>query len=153
MDKERVRNLIDAALEENPSLFLIDFQILSDPKILIEIDGDQGVALSECIRLSRAVEGSLDREEEDFSLEVTSPDITKPLRVKRQYKKNLGRTLKVKTLEKTVEGKLSEVTEEAIVLEWKAREPKPVGKGKRTVEKSERISFQLITEAKVKLIF
>jgi ribosome maturation factor RimP len=153
MDKESVRILVEAALEENPSLFLIDLQLLPNSKILVEVDGDAGVALNECIRISRAVEGNLDREEEDFSLEVSSPDITKPLQVLRQYQKNIGRTLQVKTLETALEGTLVAVLEEAIELEWKAREPKPIGKGKRTVEKKERIAFDAIVEAKVKLIF
>ena len=153
MDKESVRLLVEAALEENPSLFLIDLQLLPNSKILVEVDGDAGVALNECIRISRAVEGNLDREEEDFSLEVSSPDITKPLQVLRQYQKNIGRTLQVKTLETALEGTLVAVLEEAIELEWKAREPKPIGKGKRTVEKKKRIAFDAIVEAKVKLIF
>jgi ribosome maturation factor RimP len=153
MDKESVRILVEAALEENPSLFLIDLQLLPNSKILVEVDGDAGVALNECIRISRAVEGNLDREEEDFSLEVSSPDITKPLQVLRQYQKNIGRTLQVKTLETALEGTLVAVLEEAIELEWKAREPKPIGKGKRTVEKKKRIAFDAIVEAKVKLIF
>jgi ribosome maturation factor RimP len=153
MDKESVRLLVEAALKENPSLFLIDLQLLPDSKILVEVDGDAGVALNECIRISRAVEGNLDREEEDFSLEVSSPDISKPLQVLRQYQKNIGRTLQVKTLETALEGTLVAVLEEAIELEWKAREPKPIGKGKRTVEKKERIAFDAIVEAKVKLIF
>jgi ribosome maturation factor RimP len=153
MDKESVRLLVEAALKENPSLFLIDLQLLPDSKILVEVDGDAGVALNECIRISRAVEGNLDREEEDFSLEVSSPDISKPLQVLRQYQKNIGRILQVKTTETTLEGTLVAVLEEAIELEWKAREPKPIGKGKRTVEKKERIAFDAIVEAKVKLIF
>jgi ribosome maturation factor RimP len=66
MDKESVRILVEAALEENPSLFLIDLQLLPNSKILVEVDGDAGVALNECIRISRAVEGNLDREEEHF---------------------------------------------------------------------------------------
>lgn len=140
-------------MEENPSLFLIDLQLLPNSKILVEVDGDAGIALNECIRISRAVEGNLDREEEDFSLEVSSPDITKPLQVLRQYQKNIGRTLQVKTLETALEGTLVAVLEESIELEWKAREPKPIGKGKRTVEKKERIAFDAIVEAKVKLIF
>ena len=144
---------MEAALEENPSLFLIDLQLLPNSKILVEVDGDAGIALNECIRISRTVEGNLDREEEDFSLEVSSPDITKPLQVLRQYQKNIGRTLQVKTLETALEGTLVAVLEESIELEWKAREPKPIGKGKRTVEKKERIAFDAIVEAKVKLIF
>lgn len=153
MKKELVEQFVIEALSNDPSLFLIDLEILQDNKIAIVIDGDNGVPLNECIRVSRAVEGNLDREEEDFSLEVSSPDITKPLKVKRQYAKNKGRTLKVKTEEEIFEGKLEEVSDDGILLTWKTREPKPVGKGKVTVEKKENIAYNNIVEAKVKLIF
>ncbi len=154
MDKAKVKNLLNEALEENSSLFLIALNFLPDNKILVEVDGDNGISLEECIRISRAIEHNLDREEEDFSLEVTSPDIAKPLVVKRQYKKNINRTLQVKLIDNSkVEGNLNNVNEDFIELEWKAREPKPVGKGKITVLKNKTISFKDILEAKVKLLF
>jgi len=148
-----VRQLVEDALEQDTSLFLIDLNFFPDNKIAITIDGDKGVPLKECIRISRVVEGNLDREEEDFSLEVSSPDITKPLLVVRQYKKNIGKTLIVKTKDSKVQGILVEVQKEAIVLQWKTREPKPIGKGKVTVQKTETILYDNIVEAKVKLIF
>jgi len=153
MNKELVEQLVNDALGENSPLFLISLEFLPDSKISIIIDGDQGVPLNECIRISRAVEGELDREEEDFSLEVSTPDITKPLLVFRQFKKNIGRTLSVKTAERKYEGKLVEVVGEDLVLNWSAREPKPIGKGKVTVEKSATLPYKSIVEAKVKLIF
>ena len=153
MNKEHVKQLVEVALSENDSLFLLSLEFLSDGKISIVIDGDNGVPLNECIRVSRAVEGSLDREEEDFSLEVSSPDVAKPLLVLRQYKKNIGRSLEVKTSESKTEGKLIEVSDDTIVLQWSAREPKPIGKGKVTVEKSATLPYNSIVEAKVKLIF
>ncbi len=154
MDKEKVKNLVNEALLENSELFLIDLSFLPDNKIYVEVDGDKGVSLKECIRISRAVEHNLDREEEDFSLEVTSPDVAKPLKVQRQYAKNIGRILHVKTSDNTnYEGTLKDVNKEFIVLEWKAREPKPVGKGKVTIVKTAELSFEDIVEAKVKIIF
>ncbi|GFD71571.1 MULTISPECIES: ribosome assembly cofactor RimP [Tenacibaculum] len=153
MNQERVRELLQEALEENKSLYLIDLQFLSDNKIKVIVDGDSGVPLSECIRISRNIEHNLDREEEDFSLEVTTPDIAHPIAVKRQYKKNINRILKVKTATEEFEGTLTEVTEDTITLFWKAREPKPIGKGKHTVEKTKILAYQDIKEAKVKIIF
>jgi ribosome maturation factor RimP len=85
MNKEKIINLLNIALEENSALFLIELKFLSDNKIYVEVDGDNGVSLQECIRISRGIEHNLDREEEDFSLEVTTPDISNPLKVKRQY--------------------------------------------------------------------
>jgi len=154
MDKEKVINLLNNALEENPALFLIGLKFLPDNKIYVEVDGDNGVSLKECIRVSREIEHNLDREEEDFSLEVTSPDISNPLKVKRQYTKNINRILEVKLKDnKKVEGTLKAVNEDSITLEWKAREPKPIGKGKVTVVKNATIEFSNILEAKVKIIF
>ena len=153
MDVKRVRSLVDEALKENESLFLIDLKTGEDNSIRVIVDGDQGVPLSECIRISRHVEHNLNREEEDFSLEVTSPSITDPIQDKRQYNKNVGRILQLKTNEGSFEGKLTEIAEDQLVLEWKTREPKPIGKGKRTVEKKEFFPIENILEAKVKIIF
>lgn len=153
MNQERVKELLEEALSENESLFLIELAFLANNKIKVVVDGDTGVPLSECVRISRNIEHNLDREEEDFALEVTSPDISQPLQHKRQYKKNLNRILKVKTANGEVEGTLTEVTAEDIELKWKTREPKPIGKGKVTVEKQVRISYDEINEAKVKIIF
>ncbi len=154
MDKGKVKNLLNNALEQNTELFLIELKFLADNKIYVEVDGDKGVSLKECIRISREIEHNLDREEEDFSLEVTSPDVANPLRVRRQYVKNINRTLDVKLQDNTtVQGVLKKVTEDEIELEWTAREPKPIGKGKITVVKNATIQFVDILEAKVKIIF
>ena len=154
MDKEKVINLLNNALEENKELFLIELKFLADNKIYVEVDGDNGVTLKECIRISREIEHNLDREEDDFSLEVTSPDVANPLKVKRQYIKNMNRILDVKLRDNSnVQGELKNVIENEIELEWKAREPKPIGKGKITVVKNTTIQFEDILEAKVKIIF
>ena len=78
MDQDLVRKLVDEAVGENDSLFLIDLSFLPSNKIKVIVDGDDGISLKECVRISRHVEHNLDREEEDFALEVTSPDITQP---------------------------------------------------------------------------
>lgn len=148
-----MESLLNKALEENPSLFLIDFTVGGDNTIRVILDGDNGVNLQDCMNISRAIEHNLDREEEDFSLEVTSAGATSPLELPRQYKKNIGRKLKVRTSSEELEGKLVETSEDHITLEWKAREPKPVGKGKVTVQKKQQIAFSDIKEAKVILNF
>ena len=153
MNQKKVKDLVDEALALNESLYLIELSISVNNKIQIVVDGDAGVPLSECIRISKAVDTNFDREEEDFSLEVTTPDIAHPLKVKRQYIKNINRILKVKTLEEELEGTLAAADEDKIVLKWKAREPKPIGKGKVTVEKIVAIEYKEIKEAKVKIVF
>lgn len=153
MEQEKIKDLVEEALASNDSLYLIDLSISANNKIQVVVDGDKGVPLSECIRISKNIDGNLDREEEDFSLEVTTPDIAHPLKVKRQYLKNINRILKLKTAEEEFEGTLTDATEDNIVLQWKAREPKPIGKGKVTVQKTVTLEYKEIKEAKVKIVF
>lgn len=153
MLKDKVELLLNKALQENPSLFLVNLTIGADNSIKVVLDGDEGVSLQECMDVSRAIEHNLDREEEDFSLEVTSAGATSPLTLPRQYNKNIGRKLQVRTTSGELEGTLVEASENSITLEWKAREPKPVGKGKVTVQKKQVIAFSDIQQAKVKLKF
>lgn len=151
--KEKVAALLNEALEERPSLFLISLAIGSGNKITVTLDGDNGVNLQDCIDVSRAIEHNLDREEEDFSLEVASAGATSPLQKPRQYKKNIGRTLKVKTDTEQIEAEITDANEDFIVLEWKAREPKKIGKGKETVSKRAEIPYGDIKEAVVVIKF
>ncbi len=152
--KDKVQELIAVALAERPELFLVDFSINDANKISINLDGDQGVNLQDCIDVSRAIESQLDREEQDFSLEVASAGVSSPLKFIRQYKKNIGRTLKVKIIDSAdIEAKLVAADEEKITLEWQAREPKKIGKGKETVDKKAEILYQNIKEAIVIVSF
>ncbi len=154
MFKKKVEELLTSALEEKPELFLIDFKVGLDNKINVVLDGDNGVTLKDCMDVSRAIEHNLDREEEDFSLEVTSYGASNPLITARQYAKNVGRELKVRLQDdRTFEGMLTQTSDKAITLEWKAREPKPIGKGKVTVDKKEELIYSDIAEAKVKIKF
>ncbi|MCF8713353.1 ribosome assembly cofactor RimP [Joostella atrarenae] len=153
MLKERVTALLNEVLAENESIFLIDFSMTPDNKIKIVIDGDNGVTLKDCMTVSRHVEHNIDRDEHDFALEVASPGATEPVVHNRQYKKSVGRKLQVKTAEEKIEGELTAVTDNGIHLSWKAREPKPVGKGKVTVKYEKEIPFADIKEAKVMITF
>jgi ribosome maturation factor RimP len=100
------------------------------------------------------VENNLDREEQDFSLEVASAGLSSPLKFVRQYKKNIGRTLKVITsASEEIEATLLAADDEKITLEWQAREPKKIGKGKETVDKKADILYEDIKEAIVIVSF
>jgi len=152
--REKVTELLNKALEKNDSLFLIDLSISKGNQIHVIIDGDNGVSVKDCIAVSREIEHNLDREENDFSLEVASAGVSEPLTILRQYKKNLGRKLKVKTLAgDDIEGVLAIVDQNEIKLQWKAREPKPIGKGKVTVKKEAVLDYKDIVEAKVMITF
>ena len=151
--KDKVDSLLSEGLQEKPSVFLIDLTITESFKIIVTLDGDNGVALQDCIDISRAIENNLDREEQDFSLEVASVGVGSPLKMVRQYKKNVGRTLIVKLATETIEAELVEANDNFIILSWKAREPKKVGKGKETVQKRQEIPYSEIKEAIVTVTF
>ena len=151
--RDEVVKLLDEALVENPSLFLIDLEITTDNQIRIVLDGDNGVKVEDCIAVSRAVEHNLD-EELDFSIDVMSCGATEPLMMTRQYVKNIGRTVVVKTDKgEKIEATLTAANDENITLNWKAREPKPVGKGKVTVQKEAVIPYSEIIQTKVMIKF
>jgi len=152
--KEIVKELLNQALEENKSLFLIDFSITDGNQIRVIIDGDHGVTVKDCIAVSRAIEHNIDREETDFSLDVASAGVSEPLSIPRQYIKNIGRKLKVRTQDQEVfEGELTKANDTEIELKWKAREPKPIGKGKVTVQKEIVLEYEKIVEAIVMITF
>lgn len=151
--KEIVNALVEEALSERTSVFLIDLTITDACKIIVSLDGDNGVALQDCIDISRAIENNLDREEQDFSLEVASVGVGSPLKMIRQYKKNVGRTLIVKTGTEIIEAELVEANDVFIILSWKAREPKKVGKGKETVQRELKLPYADIKEAIVTVTF
>jgi len=148
--RSKVETLLEASLEEEKTLFLISLKIGNDNSIRIILDGDQGVTLKDCMNVSRAIEHNLDREEYDFSLEVASAGVGSPLLNSRQFIKNIGRKLQVDLEDKNpIEGTLTTADDQAFTLEWKQREPKPVGKGKVTVIKQRTLSYADINTAKV----
>lgn len=151
--KDKVNGLVVEGLVEKPSVFLIDLTITESFKIIVTLDGDNGVALQDCIDISRAIENNLDREEQDFSLEVASVGVGSPLKMVRQYKKNVGRTVIVKLATETIEAELVEANDNFIILSWKARESKKIGKGKETVQKTQQIPYTEIKEAIVTVTF
>jgi len=152
--RSKVTQLLEKVLEENKELYLIDLSISQDNKISVIIDGDNGVTVNDCMLVSRGIENNLDREEEDFSLEVMSSGVSEALKMPRQYKKNVGRVLKVKIDDdSTMEGELIKVDEESFTIQWSAREPKSIGKGKITVQKESVFLYKDIIEAKVMVKF
>ncbi len=154
MFRDTVKKLLDDSLENRKDLFLIDFEILEGNMIRVVIDGDEGVLVEDCMYISRAIEHNLDRESEDFSIEVSSAGAATPLLHKRQYQKHIGRVLQIVTSSnEKYEAVLTSTDNDCISLEWKIREPKPKGKGKVTVKKNVSISFKDIETAQIKLVF
>lgn len=152
--ESEVNNLLDVFLESRPDLFVVNLTISASNDIVLILDGDNGVTLQDCLDASRAVENNLDREKEDFSLQVMSAGLSEPLSSIRQYKKNLGRKLTVlQNDDKEVEGELINVDDEKIILKLKYRKSKDIGKGKMTVIEDKEIPYSAIKKAKVKIKF
>jgi ribosome maturation factor RimP len=154
MFKELVNKLLHEGLSEKPELFLIDFSVDTNNKINIILDGDNGVTVSDCVFISRAIDKNINDEEHDFSIDVASCGATSPLKTTRQYIKNITRNLAIELQSgEKIEGTLTKANQESIILEWKTREPKPIGKGKVTVQKTKEIAYSDIVEAKVVIKF
>ena len=152
--RERVQELVDQYLATREDLFLIELKISADSNITVIIDGDQSVSLQDCLDVSRAVEFQLDREEHDFSLQVMSPGLSEPLKLPRQFAKNIGRELDVLLNDDTkIQGELKIVGEDSITLELKYRRPKLVGKGKEDVVEDRIIPLAEIKKALVVIKF
>ena len=152
--RERVQELVDQYLATREDLFLIELKISADSNITVIIDGDQSVSLQDCLDVSRAVEFQLDREEHDFSLQVMSPGLSEPMKLPRQFAKNIGRELDVLLNDDTkIQGELKIVGEDSITLELKYRRPKLVGKGKEDVIEDRIIPLTEIKKALVVIKF
>ncbi|MEA4966555.1 MAG: ribosome assembly cofactor RimP [Bacteroidaceae bacterium] len=147
IDKEKVQSVVNQELE-GADLFLVDLKIGKDNKISVFIDGDNGVTIQNCIDLSRKIESNFDREVEDFELSVFSSGVGEPLKLNRQYKKNIGRNIEVITNEEgeKIVGELLMVDEEKIVVKVQPKKKKdPI------VEKE--ILIDNIKESKIIILF
>jgi ribosome maturation factor RimP len=119
IDVEIVRSIVNQQLDPIKE-FIVDLTISSSNKIFVLIDGDEGLTIDRCVKISRAIEQELDREREDFELEVSSPGLSMPLKVERQFHKNIGRDVELVLItdEKYI-GKLISASKEGFSIEIK----------------------------------
>lgn len=131
IDRTVIESLIADAIADTP-LFLVDLKIGNANEIQVEIDSDEGVTVADCMKVSRGIEHNLDREEDDFSLKVTSPGADQPLQIWRQYRRHVGRSVKVTTTdEREFTGELLAVSDDSLTIRT---EPRKEGKGKKKVK-------------------
>lgn len=153
----QLTQLLEAKFEEEEfaDCFIIEIKTLPNKRVEIYVDSDSGMTFRKCQRISRHLEAEIDEKGwlgEKYTLEVSSPGITRPLMFPRQYTRNIGRKVEVKQVEgATKTGTLIEVNEEQITLEWKERIKE--GKKKKTVVVQDIIPFSNIKETKVKITF
>ena len=125
IEKIKILELVNQALEGSDK-FLVNLKITPDNRIYVDIDGDNGVTIDDCIELSRAIESQLDRDEEDFALDVSSAGADQPLKLTRQLVKNIGREVEAVTFdgEKSV-GELTAADEDTITLRTAGTKKQP----------------------------
>jgi ribosome maturation factor RimP len=156
MDLQDTSTRIKRAAEthlKDPAHFVVDVivSMRNNPKkVLVILDGDKGISIDDCAEVSRALSQELDETnlvDGAFTLEVSTPGLDQPLKTNRQYVKNIGRKVKVKTKSSTVEGQLTAVHENRIELLQEE------GSGKKKVEKSVEVSFDDIEKTFVLVSF
>jgi len=147
MTVNEITNLVNAHLSDTDK-FLVEVFIKPVNRIYIFIDGDHGVKISDCVELSRHIESHYDRETVDFELNVSSSGADQPIRLPRQYLKNIGRSLQVKLSEENIiTGKLEAMDEKGITIVTQG------DKKNKTVPVTLKLTFEEIVESKVVISF
>lgn len=119
IDKFKVLDIVKDVLEGSDK-YLVNMKITPDNRIFVDLDGDNGITIDDCIEVSRAIENSLNRDEEDFELNVSSAGADSPLKMPRQYRRHVGRELSVEPFEgKPVEGRLTEAGDSQFTIKTK----------------------------------
>ncbi|MDL2220926.1 ribosome assembly cofactor RimP [Parabacteroides sp. OttesenSCG-928-N08] len=140
IDIDKIKELVEGKLQST-DYFLVDVEVKPGNLIVVEIDHDEAVSIDDCAALSKFIESHLDREQEDFELEVGSAGITSPFKVLRQYQKNVDNEVEV-LLKQGIKltGVLKSCDEQGIVLTIEKKE-KPEG-AKRKVTVEEDLSYR-----------
>ncbi|HEX5026488.1 MAG TPA: ribosome maturation factor [Agriterribacter sp.] len=147
-----IEQMVSALLSDNPDYFLVEIKILPPNNIKVFLDADGGVSIDKCVKYNRALYKQIEESglfpNGDFSLEVSSPGLDEPLKMKRQYVKNTGRQVEVILHDGTkLEGKLMTVNDGVIQLE----EVKGKNKKKEILEHT--IHLDNIKTTKIKIQF
>lgn len=149
---EQVTTILESLLQQHPAVFLVSIRVKPTNNIKIFLDADDGLSIEKCIKINRALYRQMEElgiyPDGDFSLEVSSPGVDEPLKLLRQYNKNVGRIIEVILNDGTQkEGVLQAVTDEGIVLEEKK------GKGKKIELVQTGILFSNIKQTTVQVKF
>lgn len=149
--REEIIRIAESKLAD-PGHFVVDVvvSLRGKHKVLVFVDGDQRITIDDCADLSRAMSEDLDRLpglNDSYVLEVSTPGVDHPLKFSRQYAKHIGRSLKVHLRDQTIEGKLLNVSADAIMLEQVS------GSGKKKEIKETEIKFSDIEKSFVLVSF
>ncbi|MCD6112620.1 MAG: ribosome assembly cofactor RimP [Bacteroidales bacterium] len=117
IDKNYIESLVKKKLV-NSDKFIVDIKISATNKISVFLDSDTQLTIDDCVQVSRFIESNLDRDKEDFELQVSSPGITESFKLKRQYQKNIGREISVTLNDGLIlKGVLLKVSDKSIILQ------------------------------------
>lgn len=152
LQQQAIERFLNEYLLDIPEMFIVEIKISQGNNISVFADADNGITIERCTKMNRALYKFLEEQEifanNDFSLEVSSPGVEEPLKLLRQYKKNIGRTVEVQQKEgMPIIGKLTGVNNEEISLHVKE------GKGNKTISKEINILLNHITQTKVLVTF
>lgn|SRR5690554_5846632 len=154
--KEIEKLALERINELDSGLFIVEILISGNNVIQVKLDKEDGnVAIDECVSVSRNIEHNLDREKQDFELQVSSAGLDQPFRVLKQYLKNIGNEVKVhlKEKNKTIEGVLIHADEQGIQLQTTTKERVEGKKKKEIVVRDHDFSFDEIKETKIVISF
>jgi ribosome maturation factor RimP len=152
IDKAIVKKLVEEMLDNK--MFLVEITVSQRNVINVFVDSYDGLTIEQCISISRHVEHSFDREEEDFELQVSSPGLSEKFKVKEQHYKYIGREIEVVTVSDVeFEGVIQSATDEEIILETSARELVEGQKKKQLVVKQHHLKYDEIKSAKAVISF
>ncbi|MGE4587701.1 MAG: ribosome assembly cofactor RimP [Mangrovibacterium sp.] len=152
IDKNSIRKLTEEKLEEGQ--FVVEIEVSQSNQISVILDGDKGISIDDCIRISRHIEGNLDRDAEDFELQVSSAGLGQPFRLRRQFFKNLGGEVEVVlTGGQKEKGILKRVGETCFELEVNAMEKVEGKKKKQAVSRILQIPYEGAKTVKNSIIF
>ena len=150
INKENIQNLVQQVLSEE--MFIVEIKVGPANAIEVLVDSDSGINIDRCVQISRHIEQNLDRETEDFSLEVSSPGLTQPFKHLRQYQKNIGKKVEmVAATGEKEEGILTSVNEAGIQMDVTTKEK--INGAKILVTKLKDYSFQQIKTVKLVISF
>ena len=124
--KDTVKQIVESYITAE-GYYLVDINVTKDNHISVEIDHFEGVSIDFCVELTREIESGIDRETEDYELQVSSAGLTEPFKVLKQYQKNTGNEVEVLTKEgKKITGVLTAADAEKITLQIE-KQIKPEG--------------------------
>ena len=146
IEKETVKSLVNQWLE-GKEYFLTDLSVSADNRIVVEIDHKEGVWIDDCVNLSRYIDQHLDREVEDYELEVGSAGIGQPFKVLQQYINHVGKQVEVLTTTgEKLRGLLKEANEEDITLTVTVKVKEEGMKRPKLQEQDRQLSFDDIKQ-------